>query len=148
MVLLISPYPRYCSSRRASSSSISAYGSWASWYRESSYQFFFIGAENWERLTISVVDPSEDTGDFVGDFPLPLAEAEVAWQAWAANLHISASSSGDFPERKSRMEEDGCSSTCLISGNSSKTNFMILSLSKLSQHLTAKFLIKILFLIW
>uniref|UniRef100_A0A2N9HX91 Uncharacterized protein n=1 Tax=Fagus sylvatica TaxID=28930 RepID=A0A2N9HX91_FAGSY len=50
--------------------------------RESSYQFFFIGAENWERLTISVVDPSEE--DFAGDFPLPLAEAEAAWQAWAA----------------------------------------------------------------
>ena len=103
VVLLISPYPRYCSSRRASSSSIPAYGSWASWNRDSSYQFFFIGAENWERLTISVVDPSED----VGDFPLPLTEAEAAWQAWAANLHISASSSGDFPIRKSRMEEDG-----------------------------------------
>uniref|UniRef100_A0A2N9H188 Uncharacterized protein n=1 Tax=Fagus sylvatica TaxID=28930 RepID=A0A2N9H188_FAGSY len=56
-----------------------------------------------------VVDPSEDADDFAGDFPLPLAEAEAAWQAWAANLHISASSSGDFPERKFGM--DGWSST-------------------------------------
>ena len=99
-------------------------------------------------LTISVVDPSKDAGDFAGYFPLPLAEAEATWQAWAANLHISASSSRDLPEMKFGMEEDGWSSTCLISRNSSKTNFMILSLSKLSQHLTAKFLIKILFLIW
>uniref|UniRef100_A0A2N9EL95 Reverse transcriptase Ty1/copia-type domain-containing protein n=1 Tax=Fagus sylvatica TaxID=28930 RepID=A0A2N9EL95_FAGSY len=51
-----------------------------------------------------VVDPSEDADDFAGDFPLPLAEAEAAWQAWAANLHISASSSADFPERKFGME--------------------------------------------
>ena len=86
----------------------------------SSYQFFFIGTENWERLTISVVDPFEDAGDFAGDFPLLLAGAEAAWQAWAANLHISASSSKDLPERKFGMEEDGCSSTCLISRNSSK----------------------------
>ena len=43
-----------------------------------------------------MVDPSEDAEDFAGDFPLPLAEAEAAWQAWAANLHISVSSSGDF----------------------------------------------------
>jgi hypothetical protein len=62
-----------------------------------------------------MVDPSEDAGDF----PLPLAEAEAAWQAWAANLQISASSSGDFPVRKSGMEEDDWSSTCLISRNSS-----------------------------
>ena len=93
-----------------------------------------------------MVDPSEDAEDFTGDFPLPLAEAEAAWQAWAANLHISASSSGDLLERKFGM--DGWSSTCFISGNSSNTKFIILSLSKLSQHLTAKFLIKILFLIW
>ena len=61
-----------------------------------------------------MVDPSEDAGDF----PLPLAEAEAAWQAWAANLQISASFSGDFPLRRSGME-DGWSSTCLISRNSS-----------------------------
>ena len=61
-----------------------------------------------KRLTISVVDPSEDAADFAGDLPLALAEAEAAavaaWQAWAANLQISASSSGDFPLRKSGME--------------------------------------------
>jgi hypothetical protein len=53
------------------------------------------------------------------DFPLPLAKAEAAWQAWVANLQISASSSGDFPLRRSGMEEDNWSSTYLISGNSS-----------------------------
>jgi hypothetical protein len=62
-----------------------------------------------------VVDPSEDAEDF----PLPLVEIEATWQAWAANLQISASSSGDFPLRRSEMEEDGWSSTCLVSGNSS-----------------------------
>ncbi len=83
-----------------------------------------------------MVDPSEDAGEC-----FPLAEADWHWMA--ANLQISASSSGDFPFNKSSMEEDGLSSTCFTSGNSSKTNLIILSLSKLSHHLTAKFLIKV-----
>uniref|UniRef100_A0A2N9IIS6 Uncharacterized protein n=1 Tax=Fagus sylvatica TaxID=28930 RepID=A0A2N9IIS6_FAGSY len=50
------------------------------------YQSFSLEQRTGRRLIISVVDPSEDAGDF----PLPLAEAEAAWQAWAANLQISA----------------------------------------------------------